>query len=85
MQLSLRGASGKKVQILAASLGGGSFELQKVDGFRVKMKGDYYALFVWANKNITQELQDLISKGVRLHTNKNSATFLYMLESATPF
>ena len=36
MLLTLEGESGKKLRVLAASLGGGTFELQQVNGLRVR-------------------------------------------------
>ena len=85
MQLKLTDRNGGQVEVLAASLGGGSFELQKVDGFRVQMKGDYYELFIWANKNITEELQELLPDGAQLLSKEKAGTYLYVFESSVPF
>jgi L-serine dehydratase len=85
MQVKLRGDNGDEVEIQAASLGGGTFELQKVDGFPVQMKGDYYELFVWANQDISKELQDILPEGAQLLSNKKGDDYLYVFESYNPF
>ena len=46
VRLFLEGISGKTKCVVAASLGGGSFEIQQIDGFDVKICGDYYELLV---------------------------------------
>lgn len=85
MQVKLRGRSGEQVEILAASLGGGTFELQKVDGFPVQMNGDYYELFIWAHKEIEKELQDILPDATQLLVNEKAGTYLYVLESCNAF
>jgi L-serine dehydratase len=85
MQLKLTDMNGGQVEVLAASLGGGSFELQKVDGFPVQMKGDYYELFIWANEDITKELEDMLPNGATLLSNEKAGNYLYIFESSVPF
>ncbi len=85
MLVTLQGRNGGSVQVLAASLGGGSFELQQVDGFPVQMKGDYYELFIWANDDIASELKELASKTTVLISNEKAATYLFVLENWEPF
>ena len=63
MLLRLKGRSGKSLQVLAASLGGGTFEIQGIDGFKVQRKGDYYELYAWSKKDISDELQQLLPGG----------------------
>jgi L-serine dehydratase len=85
MQLKLTGQDGDKIEILAASLGGGSFELQKVDGFKVQMNGDYYELFIWAKADIKNELQRLLPIGAQLLFCEREEAYLYVFESANAF
>jgi len=85
MQLTLTDVNGDMVKILAASLGGGSFELQKVDGFEVQMRGDYHELFIWANENIEQELQDLLPDGAIFLVREKQENYLYVFESFNAF
>ena len=51
VRLLLEGVSGKTIQVVAASLGGGSFEIQQLDGFDVSISGDYYELLVKSKTN----------------------------------
>lgn len=46
VRLLLEGINGKTILIVAASLGGGSFEIQQIDGFAVNICGDYFELLV---------------------------------------
>jgi L-serine dehydratase len=59
VRLTLRGVSKRQVQVVAISTGGGSFELQSVDGFDVQLKGDQYVLLFKAKKHfdIPKELE----------------------------
>jgi len=82
MQLSLNGKTGKSVQVLAASLGGGSFEIQKVDGFEVQMKGDYYELMIWAYENIVEELEADCPSDAQLSSAENNNRFLFVIRSS---
>jgi L-serine dehydratase len=51
VRLTLEGVHGKTIQVLAASLGGGSFEIQEVDGFEVKIPGGFYELLLLNKKS----------------------------------
>ena len=51
VRLKLEGIHGNIIEILAASLGGGSVEIQEVNGFKVKICGDYYELLLFNNLN----------------------------------
>ena len=77
MLVNLKDKKGDKVEVLAASLGGGSFEIQKVDGFYVNIKGDYYDLLIWTNRSIESELKDLLPYEAELLISKKENTFLY--------
>ena len=85
MQLTLKDVHGDVLRILAASLGGGSFELQKVDGFEVQMKGDYHELFIWAKEDIGHELRELLPEGAHLLIREKGEDYLYVFESYTAF
>lgn len=51
VRLSLTGENGKTVEVVAASLGGGSFEIQQIDGFEVNIPGGYYELLLYTHGN----------------------------------
>ncbi len=52
-RMSLEGRDGKHTQIIAISIGGGSFEIQNIDGFKVSMHGDSYELLL---KNVAEDI-----------------------------
>lgn len=58
VRLTLEGRN-KKVQVVAASLGGGSFEIQKIDSLDVSICGDYFELII-LTKNQEPFSKDLI-------------------------
>ncbi|MBI5008599.1 MAG: hypothetical protein HZB98_02885, partial [Bacteroidia bacterium] len=87
VRLSLTGISGKKVQIMAVSLGGGSFEIRLVDGFRVSLCGDLFVMLIFTrNKNdISKELNTYIPSGVELFPDKKEDVIKYEFKSSSPF
>ncbi len=46
VRLFLEGINGETILVVAVSLGGGSFEIQQINGFDVKICGDYFELLV---------------------------------------
>jgi len=59
VRLTLENDSGKKLEIVAVSLGGGSFEIQRIDGFEIKITGDSFELIVIANdENIVDKIRE---------------------------
>ena len=50
-RLKLEGVHGNKTKVLAASLGGGSVEIREINGFEVKLCGDFYELLVFNKKS----------------------------------
>ena len=87
VRLTLRGTAGKTVQIIAVSLGGGSFEIRVVNGFPVKLNGDQYVLMIFtvSKPDISEELQKLIYPGVDLSTESKGEVVKYEFRSAYPF
>lgn len=87
VRLSLTGISGKKVQILAVSLGGGSFEIRLVDGFRVSLCGDLFVMLLFTrNKHdISKELKTYIPSGVELFPDQKEDVIKYEFKSSSPF
>ncbi len=87
VRLSLRGVSGKQVQIIAVSLGGGSFEIRSVDGFPVQICGDLYSLLIF-NQNkpdISKELQTFIPPEIEFISTRTEEKIKYELKSSYPF
>jgi len=75
VRMSLEGISGKKTQVIAASIGGGSFEIQQINGFNVNIYGDYFELLILnkTNESILDELKTIFPKNMEFiqTSNKN--------------
>ena len=48
VRIYLEGIHGNSIKVLAVSLGGGSFEIQEIDGFKVGISGGYFELLVFS-------------------------------------
>jgi len=86
-RLTLRGMSGKAVEIIAVSLGGGSFEIISVNGFPVRLNGDLFGLMIFnANKpDLSDELKTRISPGVEFSSEQIGDLIKYEYKSSYPF
>lgn len=86
MRLTLWGASKKKVQIIAVSLGGGSFEITDIERIPVSLSGDLYELLVFTkNKpDLRSSLQNLIPAEVTFFSKTNEDVILYGFKSSYP-
>ena len=73
VRLTLEGIHGKKIQVLAASLGGGSIEIQQINGFEVSICGDYYELLLFNNRNdeIPEILKSVFPKNQKMSESIN--------------
>ena len=53
-RLALEGIHGRQIQVIAISIGGGSFEIQEVNGFEIHINGGFYeVILINANSNIS--------------------------------
>ncbi|MDM8003853.1 MAG: L-serine ammonia-lyase, iron-sulfur-dependent, subunit alpha [Bacteroidota bacterium] len=87
VRLTLFGISGKTVQVIAVSLGGGSFEIRSVNGFPVHLSGDRYGLMVFTvgKPDISDELKGLIPPGIDFYSEIRGEVIKYEFKSAYPF
>ncbi len=87
VRLTLWGRSKKKVQIVAVSLGGGSFEIRSVNGFGVKMNGDLYEIIAFTQKetDISEQLKNNIPREVKFLFQQNEDFSMYEFKSSLPF
>ena len=46
VKLNMVSVNGRTLELLAASLGGGSFEIQQINDFNVKISGDYHEMLI---------------------------------------
>jgi L-serine dehydratase len=87
IRLTLWGVSQKMVQIIAVSLGGGSFEIRSVDGFSVQLSGDLYGMLIFTkNKpDVSEELKSFIPSDVEFSSEQKENTIKYEFKSSQPF
>ena len=87
VRLTLGGVSGKEVQIIAVSQGGGSFEIRSIDGFHVQLNGDFHSLLVFTkNKpDMSVELKSIIPSEVEFNPEEKEDKIKYGFKSSLPF
>ncbi len=87
VRLTLCGKSKRMVQILAVSLGGGSFRLSAIDGFPVKIYGDRYGMFIFTKDkpDVSSELKTMIPAEVEFTSEQKENIIKYEFKSSYPF
>jgi len=87
VRLTLCGRSKKVVQIVAVSLGGGSFQIRSIDGFQVKMDGDLYEIifFTKGKPDISNDLKAIIPNEVEFSSEQKDDIIKYECKSSFPF
>jgi L-serine dehydratase len=87
VRLTLWGISEKKVEIIAVSLGGGSFEIRSINGFNVKLNGEWHELiiFIQGNLGISEELKNRISPDIEFLVQQKEELTLLEFKSSFPF
>ena len=87
VRLTLLGISEKRVQIIAVSLGGGSFEIRSVNGFPVQLCGDQYGILIFSkNKpDISDELKATVPPRVEFKSEQKDDLIRYEFKSSYPF
>lgn len=87
VRLTLYSRSKKKVQIVAVSLGGGSFQIRSVNGFQVKMDGDLYGIifFIKGKPDISEELKSINPHGVEFSSEQIADLIKYEFKSSQTF
>ena len=87
VRLTLFGRSGKEVQIVAVSLGGGSFQIRSINGFNVKIDGDLFGILFFTNgkPDISDELKVIIPVEVGFSSEQKDEVIKYECQSSYPF
>lgn len=87
VRLTLWGKSIRKVQILAVSLGGGSFMISAIDGFPVKIYGDLHGMFIFTKDkpDVSSELKTMIPPEVEFTSEQKENIIKYEFKSSCPF
>ncbi len=83
VRLLLEGINGKTILAVAASLGGGSFEIQQIDGFDVNICGDYFELLVQSKTNdgLLDDLKMILPENILLSQSSGKNGNLINLKS----
>ena len=87
VRLTLWGISEKKVEIIAVSLGGGSFEIRSVNGFNLTLNGEWYELiiFIQGKPGISEELKRSIPPDIEFLVQQKEELTLLKFKSSFPF
>jgi len=66
VRLLLEGINGRTILVVAASLGGGSFEIQQIDGYDVNICGDYFEMLTLSKTTAdqTKDLKKILPKNM---------------------
>lgn len=82
VRLTLESTNGKKIQVLGASLGGGSMELQEINGFKVNMPGSYFELIIFhkADQNILGRIKSLLPRSKSISESSKGKQHLLNLK-----
>lgn len=85
-RLTLWSTSKKKMQVIAISLGGGSFEIISLDGFPVQLYGDLYVtmIFTKSNTDLSTELKTLIPSYSDFSMKEKENIVMYTFKSPSP-
>lgn len=85
LRLNLEGLDGKSVTILAASLGGGSFEIQQINGYEVDIQGDFFELLLLKKKiPVPDDITESITQNSSLIFNAGSNEEVLSIKSSRP-
>jgi L-serine dehydratase len=79
VRLTLEGKNENRVRVIAVSTGGGSFEIQHIDHFRVNIRGDYFELLIWMknNRSIQEDIKRLLpEKALSFQSTNENGTLI---------
>ena len=82
-KLLLEGINGNRIEILSLSTGGGMFELIRIDGFKISIKGDFKELLVLTEKNeeLVASINNLPKDKYRVTTSEKHNKILFQVSS----
>ena len=87
VRLTLTGRSKKKMQLMAVTKGGGSFEIRSVNGHKVHLSGDRYVLCFSTKRKtgIPERMKPDLHQQVIHQQTKGIDSMLHLFISAVPF
>jgi len=73
IRISLQGIHGKNMEVFAASLGGGLFNINQVDGFKVNIRGDFHELLIRTKQKLSlvKEVQKILHQEMQINESIN--------------
>lgn len=86
VRITLSGDSEKKMQLLAVSLGGGSFEIRSVNGFEANLNGEMFVMIFFTTTaiDVSEKIKNYPTSSVEIHHQKEGL-FMYECRSSSPF
>jgi L-serine dehydratase len=68
VRLNLESVHRKNIQVVAASLGGGSFEIQQIDEFELNIPGGYFELLIYTqgNQRAVEHIKSILSPNYQI-------------------
>ncbi len=84
MLLTLNSKSDKTIEVLAASLGGGSFVIQRINGSHVSFKGDKYVALISATTNQEDKIGKNLNDDCSILVDKVEHSYAHIIESPSP-
>lgn len=89
VRLTLKGRSGKSIQVIAISTGGGMFEITNYNEHKTSIKGDSHHLFILTEKGLGQKdieiVQGLLPADTFVSWTENNHEGLIQAKSPDPF
>ncbi|MBN2244404.1 MAG: serine dehydratase, partial [Candidatus Aminicenantes bacterium] len=62
VKIEIKTHSGKPVQFIAESTGGGSFHISKINNWKVEIYGKHHELLIESNRDVNQEIKDIFQQ-----------------------
>ena len=85
MRVTATGVSKKEVQIVAVSLGGGTFEIRIINGFDAVIDGKNYELICFSKSNGLDNIPQANSDKIEFRFQENEAGTILHFKSSNPF
>jgi L-serine dehydratase len=89
VRLTLTGREGRRLVLVAVSLGGGMIEIRMMDGHAVRLQGDWFELFGWAGSDGSGPSRSAVERHLRddqaLTWSETGSGCLFRVRSPNPF
>jgi L-serine dehydratase len=88
LKIFLQGKSGRQLQIIAVSTGGGMFEIREMDGCKILIRGDAYHLVVPTDRKFPEKdlrtLQEGLPEAAQISWSTSGSGGLLLISSSLP-